>query len=68
MSVAHELSLDLTTYIGHRMEVLVYGSIDGGTQQALDDVWNGVMANKYIEIWGWMMRREVFFFSVESLV
>jgi hypothetical protein len=56
MSVAHELSLDLTTYIGHRMEVLVYGSIDGGTQQALDDVWNGVMANKYIEIWGWMMR------------
>lgn len=22
-----------------------YGSIDGGTQQALDDVWNGVMAN-----------------------
>ena len=65
MSVAHELSLDLTTSIGHRMEVLVYGPIDGGTPQAFRfgvDVWNGVMAN----IMGMDDEREMFF-SVESV-
>jgi hypothetical protein len=47
MSVAHELSLDLTTSIGHHMEALVYGSIDGGTLRHSGfvlDVENGVMA------------------------
>lgn len=46
-----------------------YGSIDGGTQQALDDVWNGVMANNILRILDMGMDDEgVFFFCGESVV